>query len=68
MSMQPIELPTLPPVAPSPAPSPQRDALMHRAKLLAWIGVGWYAIEATIAIVAGLTAGSIAMIGFGPTR
>lgn len=27
---------------------------MHRAKLLAWIGVGWHGIEAAIAIAAGL--------------
>jgi divalent metal cation (Fe/Co/Zn/Cd) transporter len=65
MSMHPIELPTLPAVTASPAPSPDRERLMRRAKLLAWLGVGWHGIEATIAIVAGLAAGSIALIGFG---
>jgi divalent metal cation (Fe/Co/Zn/Cd) transporter len=39
--------------------------LIRRAKLLAWIGVGWHAVEAAIAIGAGLAAGSIALIGFG---
>jgi divalent metal cation (Fe/Co/Zn/Cd) transporter len=43
----------------------ERDALVNRAKLLAWLGVGWHAVEATVAIVAGAVAGSIALIGFG---
>ncbi|MEA2441123.1 MAG: hypothetical protein QOH76_2547 [Thermoleophilaceae bacterium] len=38
---------------------------MRRAKLLAWIGVGWHAIEAAIAVGAGVAAGSIALVGFG---
>ncbi len=38
---------------------------MRRAKLLAWIGVGWHGIEAAIAVGAGIAAGSIALIGFG---
>jgi divalent metal cation (Fe/Co/Zn/Cd) transporter len=33
--------------------------------LLAWLGVGWHGIEATVAIGAGVVAGSIALIGFG---
>jgi divalent metal cation (Fe/Co/Zn/Cd) transporter len=44
---------------------PERGALVRRAKRLAWIGIGWHAIEATIAIAAGLAAGSIALVGFG---
>jgi divalent metal cation (Fe/Co/Zn/Cd) transporter len=32
---------------------------------LAWAGVGWHAIEATVAIGAGIVAGSIALVGFG---
>jgi divalent metal cation (Fe/Co/Zn/Cd) transporter len=38
---------------------------MRRAKLLAWIGVGWHGIEAAIAVGAGIAAGSIALVGFG---
>jgi divalent metal cation (Fe/Co/Zn/Cd) transporter len=33
--------------------------------LLAWTGIAWHAIEATVAIAAGLAASSIALIGFG---
>jgi divalent metal cation (Fe/Co/Zn/Cd) transporter len=36
-----------------------------RAKLLAWLGVGWHGIEAAIAIGAGVAASSIALVGFG---
>jgi divalent metal cation (Fe/Co/Zn/Cd) transporter len=39
--------------------------LVSRAKALAWLGLGWHTIEALIAIVAGLAAGSIALVGFG---
>jgi divalent metal cation (Fe/Co/Zn/Cd) transporter len=45
--------------------STERERLMRRAKLLAWIGVGWHGIEAAIAVGAGLAAGSIALVGFG---
>ncbi len=38
---------------------------MRRAKLLAWLGVGWHGIEAAVAVVAGVAAGSIALVGFG---
>lgn len=47
------------------APGDARAALVRRAKLLAWLGVGWHGVEAAIAIVAGLAAGSIALVGFG---
>jgi divalent metal cation (Fe/Co/Zn/Cd) transporter len=42
-----------------------RESLVRRAKLLAWLGIGWHAIEAAVAIAAGVVAGSIALIGFG---
>ena len=38
---------------------------MARARLLAWLGVAWHGVEATIAIGAGMVAGSIALLGFG---
>jgi divalent metal cation (Fe/Co/Zn/Cd) transporter len=53
-------LPLIPPEATS-----ERLRLVRRAKLLAWLGLGWHGIEAAIAITAGLVAGSIALVGFG---
>jgi divalent metal cation (Fe/Co/Zn/Cd) transporter len=50
---------------PSPMQQAQRMRLVKRAKLLAWLGVGWHGIEAAIAVGAGILAGSIALIGFG---
>jgi divalent metal cation (Fe/Co/Zn/Cd) transporter len=44
---------------------PDRNRLVSRARLLAWVGIGWHVAEATIAIAAGLAASSIALIGFG---
>ena len=46
------------------APS-ERAALERRARLLAWIGNDWHLIEFAIAVTAGVTAGSVALIGFG---
>jgi len=43
----------------------ERAALVRRAKLLAWLGIGWHAVEASVAIAAGVVAGSIALVGFG---
>ena len=50
------------PVGPSAA---QRSRLERRARLLAWGGIAWHVVEFAIALVAGLVAGSIALIGFG---
>jgi divalent metal cation (Fe/Co/Zn/Cd) transporter len=55
-----------PTVAPAPsALGPEQDRLMRRARRLAWLGVGWHGVEAAIAVLAGLAASSIALIGFG---
>jgi divalent metal cation (Fe/Co/Zn/Cd) transporter len=43
----------------------KRAPLVRRAKRLAWLGIGWHAIEATVAVAAGIAAGSIALVGFG---
>ena len=59
MSSQPIQL------SRKPQQSAEREKLVRRAKLLAWLGVGWHGIEATIAVGAGIIASSIALIGFG---
>jgi len=32
---------------------------------LAWLGVAWHVIEAAVSLVAGIVAGSIALVGFG---
>ena len=53
------------PLVQVPERTDERAALVRRAKLLAWVGLGWHGVEATIAIAAGLAAGSIALIGFG---
>jgi divalent metal cation (Fe/Co/Zn/Cd) transporter len=39
--------------------------LARLAKLLAWISLAWLCIEGSVAVVAGLVAGSIALVGFG---
>ncbi len=48
-----------------PASGPTRSGLVARARLLARLGIAWHAIEAAIAIAAGVAAGSIALVGFG---
>jgi divalent metal cation (Fe/Co/Zn/Cd) transporter len=49
--------------------APARDEAWHRAarraRLLSWISLAWMGAEGAIALVAGITAGSIALIGFG---
>lgn len=42
-----------------------RAALVRRAQLLAQVGLGWHVIEAAVALIAGVLASSIALIGFG---
>jgi divalent metal cation (Fe/Co/Zn/Cd) transporter len=42
-----------------------RERLVARARLLAWVGLGWHVVEAAVAIGAGVAASSIALIGFG---
>jgi divalent metal cation (Fe/Co/Zn/Cd) transporter len=42
-----------------------RARLVRRARLLAWTGIGWHVVEATVAVAAGVVAGSVALVGFG---
>jgi divalent metal cation (Fe/Co/Zn/Cd) transporter len=42
-----------------------RSRLIRRAKLLSWLSIGWMTVEAVVAIVAALVAGSVALLGFG---
>jgi divalent metal cation (Fe/Co/Zn/Cd) transporter len=43
----------------------ERERLLARARLLAWLGLGWHVLEGTVAIAAGIVAGSVALVGFG---
>jgi divalent metal cation (Fe/Co/Zn/Cd) transporter len=45
--------------------APDRARLVRYAQLLAWSSLAWMTAEGVIAIVAGIEAGSIALIGFG---
>ena len=42
-----------------------RPALVRRSGRLAWFTIAWNAVEGVAGIVAGLVAGSIALVGFG---
>ncbi|MDQ1682394.1 MAG: hypothetical protein QOF86_3517 [Baekduia sp.] len=52
-------------VIPSGRPAQDRSRLIRRAQLLGWLGLGWHLVEAAVAIVAGVVAGSVALVGFG---
>ncbi len=45
--------------------SPEYLRLARRARLLSWASLGYMALEGLVAVVAGIVAGSIALIGFG---
>jgi divalent metal cation (Fe/Co/Zn/Cd) transporter len=45
--------------------SPPRPGLVRRARMLAWVGLGWHVVEFAVALAAGVAAGSIALVGFG---
>ena len=65
----PVELPLAPPLVtslPAATISPERyQELAHRVKLLSWLSLAAMSVEGAVAIVAGILAGSIALIGFG---
>src|ERR671937_2761390 len=50
---------------PLASPAVPRARLVARARLLAWLSLGWHLLEAGVGVVAGLAAGSIALVGFG---
>jgi divalent metal cation (Fe/Co/Zn/Cd) transporter len=58
-------LPVLPLVQPGAAADADRPRFVARARLLAWIGLGWHLVEAAIAVGAGIVAASPALVGFG---
>ena len=43
----------------------ERTRLAARARLLSWLSLGWMTIEGAVGVVAGLVAGSVALVGFG---
>jgi divalent metal cation (Fe/Co/Zn/Cd) transporter len=69
--MTPVELPTLQPAAgasPPPVASISRERyerLARRVRLLSWLSLGWMTIEGAVAMIAGIVASSIALVGFG---
>ena len=42
-----------------------RQRLMRRARMLSLLSIGWMTVEAVVAIVAAVVAGSVALLGFG---
>jgi divalent metal cation (Fe/Co/Zn/Cd) transporter len=59
-------LPTLAlPATTGPTNREERRALASRARTLTYRGLGWHVLEAAVAIVAGVVAGSVALVGFG---
>src|SRR5207248_3109305 len=49
--------------------SPRHDAAWLRAarqaRLLSWFSLAWMTIEGAVGVIAGLVAGSVALLGFG---
>jgi divalent metal cation (Fe/Co/Zn/Cd) transporter len=59
VSSQAPSLPVVPPARRT------RSQLVHRARTLSLLSIGWMTLEAGVAIVAALAAGSVALLGFG---
>ncbi len=58
-------LPTLPVTITDRGDREERQRLTTRARRLTELGLAWHALEAAIAIAAGVIAGSVALVGFG---
>src|SRR5205807_2385545 len=41
------------------------DRLIHRAKTLSWLSLGWMMLEGLVGITAAILAGSVALLAFG---
>jgi divalent metal cation (Fe/Co/Zn/Cd) transporter len=63
--MEAFDLPLVPAGAANAPPSREWLRLARLAKTLAWASLGWLTIEGTVGVVAGLVAGSVALVGFG---
>jgi divalent metal cation (Fe/Co/Zn/Cd) transporter len=57
-----LQAPPLPIIRPDGMP---RSRLIGRARMLSLLSIGWMTVEAVVAIVAALVAGSVALLGFG---
>lgn len=58
------DLPDLLPLAPQP-PSIERESAVARARVLNRLTIGWNAVEGVVAVLAGVAAGSVSLVGFG---
>jgi divalent metal cation (Fe/Co/Zn/Cd) transporter len=52
-------------LAPARVPAAEHLRLARRARMLSWLSLAWMGVEGAVAILAGLAAGSVALIGFG---
>jgi divalent metal cation (Fe/Co/Zn/Cd) transporter len=59
------ELTVLPQRPPATLPTPEHARAVRRVKQLSWLSLIWMGAEGAVAILAGVLAGSIALIGFG---
>jgi divalent metal cation (Fe/Co/Zn/Cd) transporter len=59
------QLPVLPLDVAARRADPDRARWVARARLLAWVGLGWHLVEAAVAVGAGVVAASPALVGFG---
>jgi divalent metal cation (Fe/Co/Zn/Cd) transporter len=50
---------------PLPVASPEWLRLARLARILAWASLAWLCVEGTVGVIAGIVAGSIALLGFG---
>src|SRR5712692_4113770 len=48
-----------------PLPRPAHATLIRRVKLLSWLSLAWMTAEGAIGVTAGISANSIALIGYG---
>src|SRR6476660_4042369 len=56
---------TLPVIIADRSDHERRQRLAGRVRRLTQVGLAWHALEAAIAIAAGIVAGSVALVGFG---
>ena len=61
----PVALPTAPTAPRAPIDRETYSRLATRVKVLSWASLAYMTLEGSIAIVAGVLAGSVALIGFG---
>jgi divalent metal cation (Fe/Co/Zn/Cd) transporter len=65
VSLQGLELPTLPAPAAPPLDEATYRRLAKRARTLSWLSLAWMTVEGAVAVAAGVVASSIALVGFG---